>query len=74
MTKPPMKYLTNGINAADESNILTSTDILLAERGLPPAKYDAFILFHNEDIEFATLLVEKLEGYGLTVIKTITYF
>lgn len=71
LTKTPIRYLTNETNAINEDNILTSSDIGLAEQGLPPAKYDAFILFHNEDIEFATMLVEKLEEYGLRVIFTI---
>lgn len=55
----------------DESNCFTYSDIELAHKGLPPAKYDAFVLFDPDDIEFATELLQKLESDGLTVIKNL---
>lgn len=38
-----------------------------AEKGLPPQNYDAFVIFDDKDIEFATELVERCElnGYSL---------
>lgn len=52
-------------------NILTAADVLMAERGLPPTIYDAYLLFHDEDIEFATTIVDKMQEYGLTVTSLI---
>lgn len=54
-------------NTIDETTILTLSDVVLTEQGLPPTTFDAFILFHNDDIEFATMLIEKLEAFGLKV-------
>lgn len=44
-----------------DSNILTNDDVFRAKQGLPPQIYDAFLLFADEDIEFATEVVERLE-------------
>lgn len=52
-------------------NILTAADVLMAERGLPPTIYDAYLLFHDEDIEFATTIVDKMQESGLTVTSLI---
>lgn len=70
--KPLIKQYDVDVKQNYDSNILTTSDILLVEQGLPPATFDAFILFHDEDIEFATTLVEKLEGYGLRVSRQTT--
>lgn len=51
----------------DESSLLTLQDIILAKQGLPPQKYDAYVLFANEDINFATEIIEKMEDFGLKV-------
>lgn len=55
------------MNEMNDMNILTTSDVLMAERGLPPTTYDAYLLFHDEDIEFATNVVEKMEECGITV-------
>lgn len=55
----------------NDMNILTAADVLMAERGLPPTIYDAYLLFHDEDIEFATTIVDKMQEYGLTVTSLI---
>lgn len=66
-TKP---YETNECPVIDESNILTHDDIASAKRGLPPQRYDAYLLFDNDDINFATQIQDVLESnYGLKVIK-----
>lgn len=54
-------------NEMNDMNVLTTTDVQMAERGLPPTTYDAYLLFHDEDIEFATNVVEKMEECGITV-------
>ncbi|KAG4073837.1 hypothetical protein HA402_014042 [Bradysia odoriphaga] len=40
-------------------------DVILAEKGLPLKQYDAFILFADKDIDFATEMIEKCEAFGL---------
>lgn len=50
-----------------EANILTIDDASLAQQGLPPQQYHAFILFADEDIDFATEIIEKMEACGLKV-------
>lgn len=63
-------YETNEYPVIDESNLLTHDDIAQAKQGLPPQRYDAYLLFDNDDINFATQILEKLETeYGLKVIK-----
>lgn len=42
-------------------------DKQLNGRSPSPTKFDAFILFHTEDIEFATLLIDELEACGLKI-------
>ena len=44
-----------------DPNILTNDDVLRAQKGLPPQKYDAFVLFATADIKYAVELIEKLE-------------
>ncbi|KAJ6641411.1 Myeloid differentiation primary response protein MyD88 [Pseudolycoriella hygida] len=43
---------------------LTLDDVLLSAKKLPPQRYDAFILFADNDIDFATEMIEKVEGFG----------
>lgn len=52
-----------------EANILTVDDATLAQQGLPPQQYDAFVLFADEDIDFATEIIEKMEDCGFKVIS-----
>ncbi|XP_055920412.1 myeloid differentiation primary response protein MyD88 [Eupeodes corollae] len=48
-------------NFNPDADILTSEDVQNAQIGLPPQKYDAFVLFADEDYEFATELISRLE-------------
>ena len=50
-----------------EEKILTEDDVKLAQRGLPPQQYHAFVLYADEDVEFATELIERMESAGLKV-------
>lgn len=52
----------------DESNLLTVHDVELAKQGMAPQHYDAYVLFADEDINFATEIIEKMEDCGLKVI------
>lgn len=52
----------------NESLLLTEDDVKLAQQGLPPQQYHAFVLYADEDIEFATEVIEKMEDYGLKVV------
>lgn len=46
-----------------EKQILTVADLSRLEQGLEPQRYDAFLLFADEDQDFADLIVQKLENY-----------
>ena len=49
------------VDRTSEADILTRGDFSRIKAGLPPQNYDGFVLFADEDIEFATKLVEKME-------------
>lgn len=51
----------------NDENIITKDDIIRAQEGLSPQLYDAFVLFADEDVDFATELIEKMENYGFKV-------
>lgn len=56
----------------DESDIITNEDCSRAQMGLPPQRYDAYLLFDNFDIHFATEILTKMETeYDLKVIKLV---
>lgn len=59
-----------GCPAFDESDLLTHDDLQQAQMGLPPQRYDAYLLFDSDnDINFATEILTKMEQeYGLKVI------
>ncbi|KAK9872830.1 hypothetical protein WA026_019615 [Henosepilachna vigintioctopunctata] len=44
-----------------DRRILTTDDLLNLERNAPLTKYDAFILFAEDDIQFATKVIERME-------------
>lgn len=44
-----------------DPNILTNADVIRAQKGLPPQKYDAFVLYSDADINYATEMLTKLE-------------
>lgn len=47
---------------SDESELLTQDDVARARLGLPPQRYDAYLLFDSDnDIDFATQIIEKME-------------
>nr|CAI5837156.1 unnamed protein product [Callosobruchus analis] len=53
----------------DDKDVLTYDDVLRKKSGLPPQIYDAFVLFAEDDIDFAGLLVETLERqYNLKLV------
>ncbi|XP_031640845.1 myeloid differentiation primary response protein MyD88 [Contarinia nasturtii] len=46
----------------DESELLTHDDIARAKMGLPPQRYDAYLLFDSDhDIDFATQIIDRME-------------
>lgn len=54
--------------SADDS-VLTVHDAQLSELGfVSPQFYDAFVLFADEDIDFATELIERMEAFGFKVL------
>jgi hypothetical protein len=47
-----------------------SADVCRLEQGLEPQHYDAFLLFAEEDQDFAMQIVDRMEiDYGLKVVK-----
>lgn len=60
---------SNGVNGNDVNSIesdptmtiLTRDDVILAQKGLPPQQYDAFVLFADADIEQAAEIQTKFE-------------
>ncbi|XP_071446600.1 myeloid differentiation primary response protein MyD88 [Hetaerina americana] len=49
-----------------DKHILTVDDVCRLENGLQPQNYDAFLLFAEEDVDFAMQIVGKMEDdYGL---------
>lgn len=47
--------------------MLTYDDQKLIQQGLLPQQYDAFLLFADEDIDFATEIIENLETNNFKV-------
>ncbi|XP_018793715.1 PREDICTED: myeloid differentiation primary response protein MyD88 [Bactrocera latifrons] len=68
-TSPFLPASSNGINGNDVNSIesdpnmtiLTRDDVILAQKGLPPQQYDAFVLFADADIEQAAEIQTKFE-------------
>lgn len=50
------------INPSIDSLVLTREDIVRLENGLGPQHYDAFVLFADEDTNFVTELIDKMEN------------
>ncbi|XP_065367511.1 myeloid differentiation primary response protein MyD88 [Calliphora vicina] len=44
-----------------DSNILTTSDVIRAQKGLPPQMYDAFVLYADADLNYASEMLTKLE-------------
>ncbi|XP_037045716.1 uncharacterized protein LOC119081078 [Bradysia coprophila] len=59
------QYVDTSMVKEVNPNCLTIDDVILAEKGLPLQQYDAFILFADKDIDFATEMIEKCEAFGL---------
>ncbi|CAG9860093.1 unnamed protein product [Phyllotreta striolata] len=56
----------NGFTASlqdfDDKDIITYDDAERKKAGLPPEMYDAFVLFDDDDIDFATEIIKTMEG------------
>lgn len=48
-----------------DNNLITIDDVIRLQQGQQPQKYDAFVLFADEDIDFAAKLIKKIEDFGL---------
>lgn len=57
------------ITINSEGDVLTVADATLAQQGLPPQQYDAFLLFADEDIDFGTEILERMEDANFKVQK-----
>lgn len=65
--EPPRIAFNN--NNYTEQNILTIDDLRLSQEGLPLQLYDAFVIFADEDIDFATEMINEMEARNLKVFK-----
>jgi len=64
----PVLPVTSAADNASDVSILTVDDVARLEKGLEPQTYDAYLLFAEEDVSFATQIVENLEqNYKLKV-------
>lgn len=57
-----------------DANILTKDDVLRAEKGLPPQVYDAFLLYVDEDMNYALDVISRMEAFGFKVIYDFLSF
>lgn len=57
------------VKADPDNDIITMQDLECIEKGLPLKIYDAFVIYHDKDVEFASELIERCEniGYSLCV-------
>lgn len=52
-----------------DNDIITIGDLQCSEKNLPLKNYDAFVIYNDKDVEFASELIERVEnnGYSLCV-------
>lgn len=58
-----------GLNSYSKFEILTSKDLECVQSGIPKITYDAYVLYADEDIDFASDLVKRMEHFGFQVFK-----
>lgn len=54
-------HLYGNFGHGSDSNILTTSDVIRAQKGLPPQLYDAFVLYADADMNYASEMLTKLE-------------
>lgn len=54
-------FINNLTSTPEDTTILTVDDLPRIRSGLEPQHYDAFVLFADDDIDFATQLIDTLE-------------
>lgn len=56
------------VENVNDSNLLTQTDVERARNGEPPQKYDAYLLYEDQDAELAARIFHKMQDqYNLKV-------
>lgn len=57
------------VKADPDNDIITVGDLELSEKNLPVKQYDAFVIYNDKDVEFASELIKQCEdkGYSLCV-------
>ncbi|XP_058983107.1 myeloid differentiation primary response protein MyD88 isoform X2 [Musca domestica] len=53
--------LNDDFGQGSDPNILTTDDVIRAKKGLPPQRYDAFVLYADTDLTYVTEMLTKLE-------------
>lgn len=52
------------VKASSDIDVITTQDLECREKNLPLCNYDAFVIYHDKDVEFATELIERCENMG----------
>lgn len=57
------------VQADPDNDLITQQDLECSAKGLPLKTYDAFVIYNDKDVEFASELIENCEkmGYSLCV-------
>lgn len=55
-------YSASSVGISVDKDILTVDDVCRIERGLQPQNYDAYLLFAEDDVDFAMQIVDKMEN------------
>lgn len=53
----------------EDYELLTHDDAIRRQKGLPPQRYHAYILYDESDFNLAIEILTKMEEYGLKVIN-----
>ncbi|KAK2581227.1 hypothetical protein KPH14_008023 [Odynerus spinipes] len=56
---------TDAIEDNVDAKVLTVDDLYRTRQGLENQRYDAFVLYANEDMDFANEMIDKLEKYNI---------
>lgn len=55
------------VKADLDNDILTNQDSDCIEKGQPLKNYDAFVIYHDDDIDFASTLIENCKNMGYSI-------
>lgn len=65
----PKPYDSRQCSTDEEYELLTHDDAIRRQKGLPPQRYHAYVLYDESDFNLGIEIITKMEEYGLKVIK-----